>query len=272
MRHTAAVAGALLLLPALPTQTSAAPGVDSFNFDTGNAIVEIVVPTSGPLMLSTLAPGDAPLILRITTLLSNAWFDAIAPYHPTAVGVVSRLGRRPAQERATNRQRNVAILHASYQVFRNLLPQFPQQWRAMLTSVGLDPDDSSRNPTTPVGIGNRAGAAVIASRVHDGMNQLGDEGDRRYHRRPYADYLDYEPVNTADRLRDPARWQPDVVTEGNGIFRVQEFVTPQYGVTRPYSYRHPAQFEVPPPVNSDPVDNLAGYRRRPTRSWRSPPG
>ena len=27
--------------------------------------------------------GDASLVIRITTLMSNAFFDALAPYHPT---------------------------------------------------------------------------------------------------------------------------------------------------------------------------------------------
>ena len=212
-------------------------------------------------MLATWASSDASLILRLTVMLNNSWFDAIAPYHPTAVGVSSRLGRRPARERATNRQRNIAIFYASYRVLTVLLPRFEAQWREMLSGVGLDPDDPDRNPASPVGIGTRAGEAVVASRLHDGMNQLGDEGGQQYHQQPYADYLGYRPVNTADMLRDPGRWQPDVVTTGNGIFRVQEFVTPQYAVTRPYSYRSPTEFDLPAPRDSDPV-NSGGYRRQ----------
>jgi hypothetical protein len=252
------VLGVLTLLPV--SGSAGAQVTELFDFDTGNAALEVVIPAARPPIRATLAPGDAPLILRITTLTTNAWFDAIAPYHPTAVGVSSRLGRRPAVERATNRQRNIAILYASYHMLRNLLPGYESEWRQMLTSTGLDPDEVSQDVTTPVGIGNRAAAGVIASREHDGMNQLGDEGGRGYHRQPYADYLGYQPVNTADVLRDPARWQPNVVTTGSGIFRVQEFVTPQFARTRPYSYRSPTEFSVPRPVNSDPVRNPAGYR------------
>jgi hypothetical protein len=36
-------------------------------------------------LLSTVAPGDAPLILRTTTLITASWFDAIAPYSANAV-------------------------------------------------------------------------------------------------------------------------------------------------------------------------------------------
>jgi hypothetical protein len=79
------------------------------------------------------------------------------------------------------------------------------------------------------------------------MNQLGDEGGRQFNRAPYADYLGYRPVNTAHQLRDPTRWQPLVVTDGSGVFRTQQFVTPQMRVTRPYSYDAPDRFRVAPP-------------------------
>jgi hypothetical protein len=233
-----------------------------FDLDTGNAIGDVVIPAENPFFRTTVAPSDASLVIRYTVLLNNAWFDAIAPFHPTAVGIASRLGRRPATERRTNRERNIAILYASYRVLNRQLPQFRGNWRDMLVSAGLDPDNDSRDVTTPAGIGNSAGDAVITSRLHDGMNQLGDEGGRRYNRQPYADYLGYRPVNTADTIRDPSRWQPNVVTSGNGVFRVQRFVTPQWSVTRPYSFSDPDEFDIPAPVNSDPVRNPAGYQRQ----------
>jgi Domain of unknown function (DUF6851)/VCPO second helical-bundle domain len=224
-----------------------------FDFNTGNAPVEVIIPRLIPVIFTVL-PGasDATLVLRTTTLITNAWFDAIAPYHPTAVGVYSRLGRRPDAERATNRNMNIALFYSSYRVLNSLYPGYAAEWRDMLASVGLNPDDAQENAVTPAGIGNRAGNAVVAVREHDGMNQLGDEGGVRYNRQPYRDYLGYEPVNTAYELRDPSRWQPNIVTTGNGIFRVQQFVTPQLRVTRPYSYKTPDRFHVPRPVKSNP--------------------
>ena len=167
--------------------------------------------------------------LRITTIITNAWFDGIAPYHSTAVGVYSRLGRRPPAESATNRNKNIALMYASYRVMNSLLPQHAADWRNMMASVGLDPDDAHTSGTDAIGIGNAAGNAVAAAREHDGMNQLGDEGRRLFNRRPYSDYLGYAPVNTAYELHDPSRWQPNIVTRGNGLFQVQQFVTPQGG-------------------------------------------
>lgn len=252
---TAACWLALLPAPAFPQKPA-------FNLDTGIAPHEVVIPAVLPPFLATVSSSDASLVLHMTVQLNNAWFDAIAPYHPTALGVASRLGRRPPSERATNRQRNIAMLYASYRVLMGLLPKFEPQWREMLIGVGLNPDDPNRDPASPVGIGTLAGEAVLASRLHDGMNRLGDEGGRKYQREPYADYTGYQPVNTAFELRDPGRWQPDLVTTGNGIFRVQQFVTPQYGVTRPYSYKSPSEFDVPPPRDSDPVHHRDAYQRQ----------
>jgi hypothetical protein len=225
------------------------PAFAAFNLDTGNAPIEVVIPAVAPIIFMDVSPsgGDASLVLRITTLITNAWFDASAPYHRTAEGVYSRLGRRPASESATNRNINTACLYASYRVLNSLLPRRNAEWRAMMTSVGLDPDNNTDNAATPIGIGNLAGNAVVRARQNDGMNQLGNEGGVDFNRQPYADYTEYEPVNTAYELRDASRWQPRLTTGGNGIFTVQQFVTPQFAKTRPYSYRDPDRFRTPRP-------------------------
>src|SRR5262245_61095195 len=85
----------------------AQPAAAQFNFDTGNSAIEVIIPAVIPALAQTTTLNDAPIVLRHTTLITNAWFDAIAPYHPTAVGVYSRLGRRPPGERETNRHKNV---------------------------------------------------------------------------------------------------------------------------------------------------------------------
>ena len=252
----AAGAAVMVSVHAAPPSAS-----EAFDLSTGNAPVEVVIPTVIPVVYQFVSPdaGDATLVLRLTTLITNAWFDAIAPYHPTAVGVYSRLGRRPPQQ-ATDYNRNVAILYASYHVLNSLLPKHTAQWQAMLTDVGLNPNDSTMGLGNPIGIGNQAGKAVVAAREHDGMNQLGDEGGRKYNRDPYADYTGYVPVNTAYELVNPSRWQPNVAGR-NGIFKVQQFVTPQLGLTRPYSYVTPSIFEAPVPENSN-HNNAAAYMQQ----------
>src|SRR5262245_52210956 len=259
-RH--AMIGVLFIFAVVMTpRTAPVARSQSFDFDNGNACVEVVIPRVIPAILGSVSANanDATLVLRITTIITNAWFDAIAPYHPTAVGVYSRLGRRPANESLTNRKKNTAVLYASYRVLNSLLPQHTADWREMLTSVGLDPDDNQMNTITPIGIGNKAGKAIVEIRERDGMNQLGDEGGRKYNLRPYADYLGYEPVNTAYDLRNPSRWQPNIITSGNGVFRVQQFVTPQIRKTLPYSYGNPNQFNAPV-TNDSNHNNRDGYK------------
>jgi hypothetical protein len=231
-----------------------------FDFDTGNAAIEVVIPNVIPVIFASVNPGDASLILRYTTLITTGWFDAIAPYHPNAIGVHSKLGHRPPQER-TNRNKNVAIVYASYRVLNSLFPQSNATWRNMLIGVGLNPDDNSTSKQSPVGLGNNAGNAVVAFREHDGMNQLGDEGGRVFNRQPYSDYTGYKPVNTAYEILNPSRWQPNFVTRGTGIFSIQQFVTPQWRLTTPFSYTSPSSFVAPVPVNSNVV-NLNAYRQQ----------
>jgi hypothetical protein len=62
------------------------PAFAAFNLDTGNAPIEVVIPAVAPIIFMDVSPsgGDASLVLRITTLITNAWFDASAPYHRTA--------------------------------------------------------------------------------------------------------------------------------------------------------------------------------------------
>jgi hypothetical protein len=223
----------------------------AFNFDTGNALFEVVGPVIVSAFLQTTSPNDAPLILRNVVVVNNAWFDALAPYHPTAVGVSSRLGRRPPAESATNRHKNIALIYASYRIMNSLMPRFAANWRGMVASVGLDPDNASEDITTAIGIGNVAGRRVAESRERDGMNQLGDEGGRKYNRRPYEDYTGYRPVNSAFKLSDPSRWQPLLTSPGSGTFGIQHFAMPQWALARPYSYVDPSRFRVPPPEASN---------------------
>lgn len=235
-----------------------------FNLKKGNAAIEVVIPTIAPVIFTDVSPsgGDATLVLRVTTMVTNAWFDASAPYHPTAVGVYTRLGRQDQPK--NNKPLNIALLYASYRVLNSLLPQQAQLWRKMLEDVKLDPDDDSIDPNTPVGLGNAAGFGVVAGRENDGMNQLGFEDGRLYNPDPYQDYTGYEPVNTAYALTNPSSWQPDLQRLGIGLYKIQQFVTPQYAFVEPYSYDDvpadfPVVFPVPPPTSSD-VANSASYK------------
>lgn len=229
-------------------------GARALDLDTGNAAIEVVIPTVIPVALQDVSEtaGDATLILRATTLITNAWFDATAPYHPTAVGVYSHLGRRPASESTTERNINIALTHASFRVLMALAPNREQVWRDMMTSIGLDPDNNSNDLTTPEGLGNVAAQGVLIGRINDGMNTLGFDDGRTFNPEPFSDYTDYRPVNDAHQLNDASRWQPDIQRKGLGLYKIQKFVTPQYALVEPYSYGDPADHFIPPPKNSNP--------------------
>ena len=231
--------------------TFAASQVSAYDFQNGNGPVDLVIPHVAGAIFEDISPnsGDATLVLRVTAQLTNAWYDASAPYHPTAVGVYSRIPNRPASESIDNENINIAVLYASYRIMSAVMPQRTQQWRQIIIDAGLDPDDNSTDVTTPVGIGNVAGLAVAEGRRNDGMNQEGWI-NQEYHPQPYADYTGYEPVNTAYELKNPSKWQPDVQRKGTGLYKVQQFVTPQFANVEPYSYDDPQDFSVPWPINS----------------------
>ena len=72
------IAGIVLLITSLSLPLAKADGYD---FDTGNAAIELVIPRIIPIIPQSISPsgGDATLVLRTTTLITNVWFDAIAP-------------------------------------------------------------------------------------------------------------------------------------------------------------------------------------------------
>jgi hypothetical protein len=128
-----------------------------------------------------------PTVLsRTMSIVLTAMYDAWAAYDDKAVG--TRLGaslRRPEAER-TQENKEQAIAFAAY---RGLLAVYPEDkdWiRDRMKSEGFDPDNATTDQTTPVGIGNAAAAAVIAYRMNDGANQLGDE--KGSNGKPYSDY------------------------------------------------------------------------------------
>ena len=66
-----------------------------FDFDHGNAVTGIIYMKLAAVSRANNT-GSSPVNRDSTILLEVPWFDAIAPYHPTAVGAYSNLGRRPA--------------------------------------------------------------------------------------------------------------------------------------------------------------------------------
>ncbi len=192
-------------------------------------------------------PGP-PMVARAIAIVHTCIYDAWATYDSVAVG--TRLGGslcRPAAEQTlTNKQQ--AISYAAYRALVDLFPTEVALFDFMMAKLGYDPADRSTDPTTPTGIGNRAARAVIEFRHHDGSNQLGD-----LHAGAYSDYTHYQPVNTAEVIKDPNHWQPLRVPNGLGGYAVQMYVGPHWGRVTPFALTSGSQVRpaAPPMYPSD---------------------
>lgn len=258
LKQCAGIATAVILVATMAQgQVAPAQAQASFDLDNGNALLGVIYPHFSKAVRTVTPLGDdAPLVADHILTVETAWFDAIAPYHETAVGIYSNLGRRPRSE-ATTRNRNIAVIYSAYTSLTATFPQFKDDFDQMMAEAGLDPDNRSEDITTPAGLGNMASKKVLEARKNDGSNRDGVRG-RTYNPTPYADYTGYRPRNTAYEIRDPSHWQPQMYGAG-GIFKIQQFITPYWGRVQPVSFRNADQFRVPPPDKSD-HRNRAAYK------------
>lgn len=187
-----------------------------------------------------------PTILsRTMAIVVTSMYDAWAAYDEQAVG--TRLGatlRRPASER-TQANKEKAIAYAAYHALLFVYPEDREWIGSQLQKMGYSPDDDRSDSKTAAGIGNMAASAVIAYRMHDGANQLGDEtgGDGK----PYADYTYYRARNTPDHIIDPSSWLPIPFSDGKGGLVQPGFLTPQWYRVKPFVMERSNQFRPPAP-------------------------
>ena len=190
----------------------------------------------------TLGP---PMVARALAIVHTAMYDAWAAYDGVAVG--TRLGgtlRRPAGERTLENKR-VAVSYAAYRALVDLYPAQVARFDAQMAALGLDPANTSRDPSTPAGIGNVAAAALLAHRHADGANQHGTLGPTGA---PYSDYTGYVPTNGPDEVVDPNRWQPLRYPNRAGTAIVtQTMLGAQWPRVVPFALASAAQFRPPPP-------------------------
>jgi hypothetical protein len=197
-----------------------------------------------------LPPGPT-VTARAISVVHTAIFDAWAAYDAVARG--TRLGgtlRRPAAER-TLANKNKAISFAAYKALVDLFPARQFDFAEQMTALGYAVDGS--DTTTAASVGNTAAQAVIDYRHTDGSNQLNG----------YADTCQpacYKPVNTADTVVDPWRWQPLRVPLDGGP--PQRATTPHWSKVKGFALKSPFQFTTPGPdrlgSGFDPkhIDNL----------------
>jgi hypothetical protein len=151
--------------------------------------------------------------------------------------------RRPARERRYE-DKVEALSRAAYRAGVDLFPGSKSTvFDPLMASIGLDPNDASRDTATPAGIGNVAADELLAFRHRDGANQLGDEPGGRPGV-PYSDYTGYAPVNEPMDTRtslDPStvhdvnRWQPLRYVDGSGALVTPGFVGAHWQLVRPFA-------------------------------------
>ena len=84
-----------------------------FDLETGDPLREAIIPRLVPALTAEVSPtlGDVTMVNRVNSVVILALMDALAPYHPTAVGAYTRVERRPEEAR-TQANMNAATLHA----------------------------------------------------------------------------------------------------------------------------------------------------------------
>ncbi|PIB37490.1 haloperoxidase [Reichenbachiella sp. 5M10] len=181
---------------------------------------------------------------RFLGLIFTAVFDAWTRYDEKASPVyLTGVERRPSIE-LTTRNKEIAISYAAYRAMSEYYYSDSTMYREYMLSLGLDPSDESLDPTTPVGIGNLAAKAVIASRRNDGSNQYGELSPDG---KPYYDYTQYSPVNSVEENVALQRWQPKYFADGKGGKFAPSCLTPYWQLVKPLMLDSSSQYRPAPP-------------------------
>jgi Domain of unknown function (DUF6851)/VCPO second helical-bundle domain len=248
--QAATAGGVALLVPGVAAaRTSGA--VRARAASTPNVVVQWNEALLQGVRSSKLGP---PMVARALAVAHTCVYDAWAAYDKAAVG--TRLGgtlRRPARERRYENKVE-AVSYAAYRAAVDLFPGSKATvFDPLMASIGLDPGNNSRDPTTPAGIGNLAAGEVLTFRHRDGANQLGDEPGGQPGV-PYSDYTGYRPANDVMDTRhglDPStvhdvnRWQPLSYDDVSGNPVTPAFVGAYWQRVRPFAMASSSAFRSP---------------------------
>ncbi len=199
---------------------------------------------------------SAPTITaRALAIVHTSIYDAWSAYDSAAVS--TQLGdtlQRPEVENTTDNKAE-AISYAAYRTLVDLFPSQANQFDQLMNSLGYDPNNTSTDTSTAAGIGNVAAQVLLDFRHQDGSNQLGDLNPGAY-----SDYTNYQPVNSADTITDLNRWQPLYISDGQGGFTEQEFVTPHWGLVTPFALESGSQ--VRPMIGPKTTAEMEQYKNQ----------
>jgi hypothetical protein len=192
---------------------------------------------------------NPPVAARALAILHTCIYDAWA-IHEERARPTEQTSRRCALEHRPARQHEAV----SFAAHRALLELFPSEQAAFDDLLGRLGHRVSRLELDSAGnIGRTAADTVLFRRRTDGANQLGDLAAGAY-----ADYTNYQPVNSPDGLVDPNHWQPLRLSDGKGGTFVQKFIVPHWYRVKPFALISASQFRPPAPYRKGSVE----YRRQ----------
>lgn len=190
-----------------------------------------------------------PLAARALAMVHTAMYDAWSVYNDCAISTTTALYIKAEGDHCSKENVRKAFSYATYRVLMDLfwlaLPsENKNMFHDYMCRLGYDPDDTSLDIHRPAGIGNMAARCIIEYRNGDGSNPHGT-----LHMPAWSDYTGYQPVNTADVVRNISKWQPLKKEIKPGVFASQEFLTPHWGLVRPFALQHNWQFRPEAPYN-----------------------
>ena len=187
---------------------------------------------------------------RALAIVHTAMYDAWTNYNDGGCEVSTTTGSRLKQPdgACTSENREKAYSHAAYTaahaLFHCLLPpEHKSMFWDFMCDCGYDPDDKNLEPDNAIGIGNLSGKLVLECRLGDASNQ-----HATLHAGGYSDFSGYSPVNppVPQPLKYPDRWQAQLRDH-----RPQKFLTPHWGLVKPFALAWGGQFRPPAPIPSD---------------------
>jgi len=172
-------------------------------------------------------------------------FDAWSRYDQNAIPVyLEGVERRPTREQLL-KNKEIAISYAAFGAIKEYYYADTEMFEKFMIELGYDPNNTSLDPKTPEGIGNLAAKAVIEARKNDGSNQYGEV--KGSNGKPYFDYTNYSPINSADENTDINRWQPKYFSDGKGGAYAPGCLTPYWQLVKPIALTSADQFRPGPP-------------------------
>lgn len=189
-------------------------------------------------------PGP-PMAARSIAIVYTAIYDAWAAYVPIASPTRPGIAQRPAAEN-TLPNKETAISYAAFRALSDQFPAVKSLFEAKMVALGLDPNNASLAVNTPIGVGNRSAAQVLAFRQTDGANEAGN----------YADTSNYQSVNPplnplfaspVEEIPFPDRWQKLVYLTPDNKPASPDFIAPHWGDVTPFALTSGHQFRPAPP-------------------------